>query len=218
MLENRLNDLRSKFTCPVCELEGTVPELLEPLPHKDCGYSDWYQAGIRLLEQEVGKDILEQLEQINAYKKTFSCHMCGVCCRFASSEFSYEELLEKSQQGDTFASQFTSVFLPYESMEAAHKKFPQMVNDVLAEVEEQERSSVYFYHCPYVGEDNRCTIFGNPKRPEFCATYPDTPLTFIYNQCAWKPWKDETHDEALKAHATIELATYFLAKLHDSLN
>ncbi len=215
--ENRLNALRQEFTCSHCQESGVMPELLAPLSHPNCGYAPWYRASIRILEQEVGKEVLTDLQKIGAYKKTFSCHMCGVCCRFASSEFSYDELLKKAEQGDSFASQFTSIFLPYASTAEARRKFPEMVDDVLAEVEDAEKDTVHFYHCPYVGEDNRCTIFGSPKRPDLCSSYPDTPLTFIYNKCAWTPWKEETHDVALKAHATIELCSHFLGKLTEAL-
>ncbi|MBY0404869.1 MAG: YkgJ family cysteine cluster protein, partial [Cyanobacteria bacterium] len=196
-LFGKLSTLKASYQCAQCDAQGLEPILLEPM-HLNCGYRPWQQESIACIEQEIALDILTRLNQINAYKNTFQCHQCGVCCRFASSEFSFDELLAKAGQGDYFAQQFTSVFLPYASQEKAQGLFPEIVESVLAQAEVKdpekapEKPSVYFYHCPYVGEDNRCSIYGSPKRPEICSKYPDTPLTFIYKNCAWKPWKDET--------------------------
>ena len=224
-LEIRLNALQDGHQCTQCQQENRgKPELLEPL-HADCGYRAWQQQSLFVLEHDVGKSIVEKLEQINVYKKRFTCSQCGVCCRLASSEFSYEQLLEKARNGDNFARHFTSVFLPYASTEAARQKMPDLVNEIMAQfpdsedgkAAEEEKEKIHFYHCPYVGEDNRCTIYGSAKRPGICESYPDTPLTFIYNQCSWKPWKDATHDDSMAAHATIELATFMAGKLRESL-
>jgi len=85
----------------------------------------------------------------------------------------------------------------------------------LAEASEETNGEekVFFYHCPYLGEDNRCTVYGTPKRPAICSSYPDTPLTFIAKNCAWKPWKDETHADTLAAHAMLALCEHFAGKL-----
>jgi len=187
---------------------ATLDDLLVA-PTTDPYLKNWAQRGIHLLETEIGGEILTQLRAIEAAKQTVQCHQCGVCCRFASSEFSYDELVAKAQAGDSFATQFTSIFLPYASIEAAREKFPAMVADVLNHTDD----AVYFYHCPYVGEDNRCTLWGKPKRPPLCQNYPDTPLTFIYKNCAWKPWKDDNHDDALAAHASIELCGFYVGRL-----
>ncbi|MBK8189569.1 MAG: YkgJ family cysteine cluster protein [Vampirovibrionales bacterium] len=209
-LEARLLQERAAFSCqdcgPVADMDAALSQA-----HPGCGYRPWLKLLPQALQSDIGQDVWRRLQEIEAYKKTFSCHMCGVCCRFASSEFSFEELLGKARQGDGFARQFTSIFLPYESTQAARERFPAMVEDVLSHVAPKE--AVYFYHCPYVGEDNRCTIYGRPQRPGICDTYPDTPLTFIYERCAWKPWQDAVGNDALLAHATIELCAYWLARI-----
>lgn len=209
-----LADLRVKYHCSACDASGEEPDLFSAF-HEGCDYRTWQQESIHLLEDRIARQILDKLNKIQAYKDSFKCHMCGVCCRMASSEFTYDQLQTKAANGDSFARQFTSIFLPYASQAAAREKFPEIVDSVLLQVEDPD--SVSFYHCPYVGEDNSCTIYGDPRRPDICASYPDTPLTFIYNKCAWKPWKDETHDEALQAHALIELCRDFAEKLKQAL-
>lgn len=211
---DRLAGLRGNHACPQCDAAGDSLDLLNTY-HPGCGYRAWQQKAMAVIENDIARDILVKLKQIEAYKATFNCHQCGVCCRFASSEFSYEQLQEKARTGDSFATQFTSIFLPYASTDAAHDRFPEIVDSVLDQAGDEE---VYFYHCPYIGEDNRCTIYGQPKRPAICQSYPDTPLTFIYKNCAWRPWKEETHPDALWAHAMIELCSDTLGKLKSALS
>ena len=213
VIEERLGALQADYTCPGCP---EPPAMLDTL-HEGCGYRAWQTRMLDVLEKEVGREILERLDQINTYKKRFSCSMCGACCRLASSEFSYEQLQEKARHGDHFAKQFTSVFLPYASTQAAREKMPAVVDEITAQLKDSTEP-VYFYHCPYVSEDNRCTIYGKPKRPALCESYPDTPLTFIHDQCAWKPWKDATHEDALYAHALIEIALFMAGKLREALS
>lgn len=209
-MEAHLLAPRAAFSCAACD--ASAPDDLEAAlarMHPGCGFLPWLEPMRQTLQQDIGHDVWQRLQAIEGYKQTFSCHQCGVCCRFASSEFSFDALLGKARQGDRFARQFTSIFLPYDSIQAARERFPQLVDDVLSHSD----GAVYFYHCPYIGEDNRCTIYGTPRRPDICQTYPDTPLTFIYERCAWKPWQDETQTDALTAHATIELASYFLQRI-----
>lgn len=215
-LFERLDTLRDSYSCVVCDPHKKNPPELLITNHEGCGYRIWQQAAIAVIENDIARDLLTKLNLIEGYKAQFKCHMCGVCCRFASSEFSYEQLEAKAAAGDNFARQFTSIFLPYPSQRSALEQFPAIVESVLTQADDPD--SVYFYHCPYIGEDNRCTIYGDPRRPQICDNYPDTPLTFIYNKCAWKPWKDETHEDALWAHSMIELCTDTANKLKDALS
>jgi Fe-S-cluster containining protein len=210
-----LNASCQDFTCPDCSVDAQANALSEEIltpRHAGCGYRAWQSAGIRIVETDIARQVLERMNLIEYHKKQAICSQCGVCCRLASSEFSYEELLRKADQGDAFAQQFTGVFLPYASQEDAEKRFPDLVSQVVKYAESGKE--VHFYHCPYIGEDNRCSIY--TKRPQICRSYPDTPLTFIYDHCAWKPWKDQSHPDALWAHAMIELCTFTLAKLHEA--
>jgi Fe-S-cluster containining protein len=211
----RLDELRKHYHCLQCDpphLSHDVSLFEKFAP--DCQYRQWQKAALETVEQEIGRDIAQQLQLVEGFRNTFSCHMCGMCCRMASSEYSYEELQARAAAGDDFAQQFTSVFLPYASREAAMQKYPEVVAAVLKEAEETDRQeSIHFYHCPYIGEDNRCSIFGQDKRPGICASYPETPLSYVYEKCSWKPWKDETHSTTMLAHAMLALCESTREKL-----
>jgi hypothetical protein len=214
--------------CACANNPNLAADITHPLP-STCGYRDWQQSGLDFLEQDLAKQIVTRLQHIKVERDRVDCHSCGVCCRLASSEFSYEQLLAKANDGDWFAQQFTSVFLPYDSPEAARAAFPKLVSQVIdygiaspapgspSPVAAPSTPAIYFYHCPHIGDDNRCTIYGTPQRPQICASYPETPLTFIYDKCAWRGWKDANHVDALTAHATIELIGFLSGQIRQAL-
>jgi Fe-S-cluster containining protein len=219
-LETHLASMRQAFACNECDPADhqTLNDWMTPR-HAGCAYRGWQQGALHFLENEAARSILDKLQVIEAYKNQFSCHMCGMCCRMASHDASYEELQARAANGDTFARQFTSIFLPYESRETARRTAPEVVAAVLAEAGEEAdgEERIFFYHCPYLGEDNRCSIFGTDKRPAICASYPETPLSFVYEKCAWKPWKDDTHADTLAAHALLALCSQYAETLTASL-
>lgn len=224
LLEERLAALREDFACALCDdSNNDKTDQWLTSRHEGCGYRAWQQAALNLIEQEIGREIHQRLQQIEAYKNTFDCHMCGMCCRLASADAPYEELVVRAEAGDDFARQFTSIFLPYASRQAAQARHPEVVAAVLAHVGDTnpdpgvDSEKVFFYHCPYIGEDNRCTIFGTDKRPDICARYPETPLSFMYEKCAWRPWQDETHTDTLMAHALLALCQDYGDRLKAAL-
>jgi Fe-S-cluster containining protein len=219
-LDAQLLALRTQFQCTRCPSHPNESLLawLAPLP-ADCGYRAWQQAIRSIIETDIAGQILAQLQRIEAYKQSFSCHMCGMCCKMASTDAPYDTLRQRAAAGDEFARQFTSIFLPYESRDAARRVAPEVVDAALAEaVEESDgEERLFFYHCPYLGEDNRCTVYGTAKRPAICSSYPETPLSFVYQNCAWRPWKDDTHLDTLVAHAMLALCSRYSETLQASL-
>lgn len=210
-IKDMINALYADYSCQNCQ---TKPEDILQVLHEGCGYREWQKAVIWHLENTIGKQILESLDRITAEREIKgACHGCGVCCNLASSEFSYETLLEKAKNGDNFAAQFTRVFLPYPSVEVARQNHPDTVNDILSQVE----GDVYFYRCPYLSQDNRCTIYEHPHRPQICATYPETPLVHIYSGCGYQPWKTAMMPTTLLAHATLELCQHYAFKALDAV-
>lgn len=211
-LHELFEEMKGQFKCTQC---NTPPENVEDVLHMYCGYREWQANVIYALENTIGKQILDSLAKIDEVRNTKgACHMCGVCCELASSEFSYDELKAKAEGGDNFAQQFTSVFLPYESHEAARTKFPDTVTEIL----EQAIGDVHFYHCPYIDDESKkCTIYGDPKRPQICASYPETPLTLMYKNCGYQPWKDEMLPTTLLAHATLELCQHYANKILEAV-
>lgn len=186
-------------TSPICAL------------HKDCSYIEWQKFILEKINTEIGRDILIKLKQINNYRNEFKCNRTGTCCRLACSEFSFDELKEKAKNGDKFASEFTSVFIPYDSQEKARDIYPEFV-DMVKEKFEQ----IYFYHCPHITDDNLCSIY--EKRPQLCRDFPDNPLSILPETCGFCQWKKEVEFSALLMHGLIEICDFYKEKIGKQLN
>ena len=129
---------------------------------------------------------------------------CGVCCKFAVSEFSPEQLALKAQNGDNYALQFLETFVPYGSVDEARKIYPEYVEFLLKIAD----GKAYFYHCPKVTEDNRCPDYEN--RPQICRDFPDNPLAFLPKSCSFTTWKLKSESVCLKLNAEKEIIDFYL--------
>ena len=190
--------------------QGVSGEVLDVYEVNSVG-QNWQKEALALLDGEISQDIYRKLQEILAYGKTFHCVGCGSCCRLACSEFSYEELKEKAKNGDNFAMQFTSVFIPYESINEAAIVYPEYIEMLKEKVDEK----VYFYHCPKVTDDNRCSDYEN--RPQICRDFPDNPLSILPAKCGFRAWKDEINPLALMLHSMIEIVDFYKQKLKEVL-
>lgn len=170
-----------------------------------------------LLENRLPQAVLVDLETIKTERDKVNCHQCGVCCRLTSHPHNYDTLLEKAAQGDDFAQQFTSVMLPYASEAVAYERFPEFVTQLKQMAGD---SLVYFYHCPYVQEDNLCGLWGNnnshTKRPAMCGSYPETPLVWQQPNCAWQPWQQSQQVLTLACHAKLAVYEQLLTVLQNN--
>lgn len=186
-------------------------ELLDEYPKNSDGQK-WQQAVLELLQGEVSKNIYRKLNEILAYRTQFKCVGCATCCNLACSEFSPEELKQKAANGDKFATQFTSIFVPYASKEEARKIYPEYIKLL----EDNGEDKVYFYHCPKLTEDKRCSDYEN--RPQICRDFPDNPLSFLPASCGYKAWKNEIEPIALMLHSMIEIIDFYISKLNKLLS
>ncbi len=203
--------LHSKYHCSQC---NTPPDAIDHVLHPGCEFRNWQKESIITMEQTIGKQILESLDKIQSLKEVHgSCHSCGVCCSLSSSQFSPDELGTKANEGDPFAQQFLSVFLPYDSHDHAKARHPELVEEIV----EQADGPVYFYHCPHLTDDNKCSIYNDPRRPDICKTYPDTPLVLMYKKCGYQPWKAEMLPTTLLAQATLELCQYYSNRILEAV-
>ena len=75
----------------------------------------WQIAVLDMFENDISHEIYRKWNEILAFRQNFSCKGCATCCNLACSEFSPEQLKEKAKNGDKFAAQFTSIFIPYNS-------------------------------------------------------------------------------------------------------
>lgn len=174
------------------------------------GY-EWQKQALILLNNDISKEIYRKLNEILAYRSQFKCIGCATCCKLACSEFSPEELKQKADNGDNFAGQFLSVFVPYKSKEEARKIYPEYIELL----KENGENDVYFYHCSKVTEDNRCSDYEN--RPQICRDFPDNPLSILPKACGYNEWKEEIEPIALMLHSMLEIVDYYKTKLDELL-
>lgn len=167
----------------------------------------WQNNVLEMLENDISKDVYEKFQEILTYREKFSCAGCATCCNLACSEFSPEELKQKSEKGDNFASQFLSVFIPYPSKEDAKKVYPEYIELL----EHSKEEDVYFYHCPKLTKDKRCSDYEN--RPQICRDFPDNPLSILPKSCGYCKWKNEVEPVTLMLHSMIEIIDYYREKI-----
>lgn len=159
------------------------------------------------LKSEALKEIFIRQKKLLEEKKKVNCSCCGSCCKLAVSEFSPEILKEKAKNGDKTSIEFISTFIPYEDEEDARKNYPEYF-ELLAE---KNIEGVYYYHCPKVTKDNKCSDYEN--RPEICKNFPDNPIEFLPKKCAYKLWQEKSEEEALVLHAMLEIVMFYKKKL-----
>ncbi|MFA7659157.1 MAG: YkgJ family cysteine cluster protein [Candidatus Gastranaerophilaceae bacterium] len=163
---------------------------------------------LTFLNEDVSKEIYEKWMKVLEYRKKFRCKGCAACCNLACSEFSPEELAQKAKEGDNFAAQFTSIFVPYKDESEAQKIYPEYFELLKTNVQDEK---VYFYHCPKVTRDNRCPDYEN--RPQICRNFPDNPIGFLPKTCGYKCWKEEVEPTALMLRSMLEIVEFYKAKV-----
>ena len=194
MLRNRLETLHQKYRDIFHQVEEEIDSQLCGIPLR--AYPVTLKSRLKRVVDEYSK-IYEKNR--NACK----CAGCGMCCNFAVSEFSYEDLKQKAENGDVFASQFVSVFIPYEKKEDYENLFPEYIELL------DGSGDYYVYHCPKVTNDNRCPDYEN--RPQICRDFPDNPLAFLPKTCSYASWKLKTEQLCLKLRAEKEIISYLLS-------
>ncbi len=215
-LDNLKKEYREIFTVAVQEINEQVNKikpaeipngnLFEQYEENSPG-KNWQKEVLKLLNGEISREIFRKLNEILAYRTKFNCARCATCCKLACSEFSPEELKQKAQNGDNFAKQFTSIFVPYKSKEEAAKVYPEYIKLL----EDNKEDKVYFYHCPKLTADNQCPDYEN--RPQICRDFPDNPLSILPLACGYNKWKEEIQPIALMLHAMIEIVEFYSDKL-----
>ncbi len=184
-------------------LEGDILDKFEP---NSLGTS-WQTAVIDMFENDISKEIYRKWQEVLELRKNFDCKGCATCCNLACSEFSPEELKRRAQNGDKFATQFTSIFIPYDSKEEARKVYPQYIELLDDTIDED----VYFYHCPKLTDCKRCSDYNN--RPQICRDFPDNPLCILPKSCGFYEWRQEVEPVAMMLHAMMEIIEYYKEKL-----
>jgi len=212
-IQHQIEKLRPTDPCPKChitncaERKKITKEIFEKFPAK-CEYKNWQKNVLRLLNEDVSKNIYEKWMKILDYRVNFGCTGCATCCKLACSEFSYDQLNQKAANGDNFAKQFVSIFIPYASKEEAREIYPEYF-ELLAEKLDDE--NIYFYHCPKLTDDDKCSDYEN--RPGICRDFPDNPLSFLPTACGFSAWKDEIEPTSLMLHSMLEIIDFYKSKI-----
>lgn len=216
-IDKQLNALKRASLCnhckEDCEIDFNQINLFQKF-EKGCRYRFWQEAALNHLENKISKDIYEKIQLIEKRRQCFTCGCCTSCCRLASSEYSYEELKQRAENGDKFSKEFVSVFVPYKSKEEPRKIYP----DYISMIEEKfsDQTEVYFYYCPKLGDDGLCTDYDN--RPNICRDFPNNPLVALPEKCSYNEWKQEVEIMSLTLHALIDITGFYKEKLKELLN
>lgn len=174
---------------------------------KNSAGESWQAAVLDMFENDISHEIYRKWREILAYRNNFHCKGCATCCNLACSEFSHAELKLKAENGDKFASQFTSIFIPYKSDKEAEKVYPEYLKLLSDTIDEK----VYFYHCPKLNECKRCSDY--ESRPQICRDFPDNPLSILPESCGFYEWRQEVEPVALMLHSMMEIIDYYRQKI-----
>ena len=173
----------------------------------NCAYREWQLKILTFLAGDYRQKLKNTYKMMMDKKSEYSCARCGACCRLATSEFSYSQLKQKAMKGDKFASDFVSVFVPFESEEDAKKANPeyfQLLNDL---VEDQK---IYYYYCPKL-DGNECSDYQN--RPDVCKDFPHNPLKLLPSTCSYNEWKKSVSKTAMMLKAKVDIIEFYKNKL-----
>lgn len=211
-INNQIKKIKPQNACDKCCSNCDLKQdILEKFPDY-CDYKQWQKDVLELFDKEIVKEVYAKWGKMLEYRNIFNCIGCATCCRLACSEFSYEELQQKAKNGDNFATQFTSVFIPYENENEAKAVYPEYF-ELLSE--KLNGDKVYFYHCPKLTKDNRCSDYEN--RPNICRDFPDNPLSILPACCGYSKWKEEVEPTALMLYSMLEIIDFYKEKIKANL-
>lgn len=117
------------------------------------------------------------------------CKMCGKCCRVVTTSTPYRELKKMADSGDKGAIDFLSIFIPYESVDAAREVDEGVVNNIINMLSldgKYNENEVSFYYCKYLLDNNMCSNYEN--RPTLCRHFPSTPWAIVPPGCGFEGW------------------------------
>lgn len=131
------------------------------------------------------------------------CKMCGRCCRMSTSKVPYAKIKEMSEAGDEGAIDFLTLFEPYESVEAARKVLPEVVDNIVKSLKADgnyNEDEITFYKCRFIGDDNLCTNYDGRKT--LCKHFPSSPWAVVPPDCGFEGWlfmkREETKEKVRK--------------------
>ena len=218
-LENKLNGMKQQYREIFMKSSDAILARIEEIRPKDFNGdilteyepesvgAQWQKDVLDMLENDISHEIYDKWQEILKFRENYECKGCATCCNLACSEFSPEELKKRAENGDNFAKQFTSIFIPYESKEEARMVYPEYIELL----DENISDDVYFYHCPKLTDCKRCSDYEN--RPDICRHFPDNPLCILPKSCGFYEWREEVLPIVLMLHAMMEIIGYYKSKI-----
>lgn len=107
-----------------------------------------------------------------------------------------------AEENDKGAIDFLSIFVPYESIEAARQADSEVVDNIINRLSEDGNyieDETTFYCCKYLQDDNLCSNYEN--RPVLCRHCPSSPWSIVPPGCGfegWLFWKREEEKEKIR--------------------
>lgn len=107
-----------------------------------------------------------------------------------------------AEENDKGAIDFLSIFVPYESIEAARQADSEVVDNIINRLSEDGNyieEETTFYCCKYLQDDNLCSNYEN--RPVLCRHCPSSSWSIVPPGCGfegWLFWKREEEKEKIR--------------------
>lgn len=117
------------------------------------------------------------------------CNMCGKCCRVVTTSTPYLKLKQMARRKEQAAVDFLSIFVPYDSIEAARKVDASIVDNIINSLKEDgnyDEQNMTFYYCKYLLDNNLCSNYEN--RPTLCRHFPSSPWAIVPPGCGYEGW------------------------------
>lgn len=202
-----LDKFKPENPCADCKIKCEVKQkdIFADYPI-GCVYREWQTKSLSFLNGDYQQKLKNSYNLIMDKKCNYECNKCGTCCKLAVSEYSYNQLKQKAFRGDPFSKDFVSVFVPYESDEAARAAYPEYFEN-LGNITD---SKIYFYYCPKL-KDNMCSDYEN--RPDMCKNYPQNPLKILPSDCSFVAWRQEVAKSAMLIKAKTDIIDFYKEKL-----
>lgn len=210
MIRAAIDKFKPDYSCKSCRINCNIQnvDIFADFPG-GCPYYNWQMQALTYLTTTYAEKLKKAKAKIMEGKEKCKCNMCGACCKLAVSEYSFTQLKQRAMRGDRFAKMFTSVFVPYESEEAAEKAAPEYFELSSQLLDPNER--VYFYYCPKLTPDNKCSDYEN--RPLICKDFPITPLKLLPSTCGYLPWRTGANKLAMSIKAREDIIAFYKQKL-----
>lgn len=127
------------------------------------------------------------------------CQKCGICCLCVTPSIPHTELLEKAAQGNEFARDFLSIFIPYKNIDDARK----ISNAVVEKAIKNKGENLVFYHCRHYHFEKKCTIYN--ERPDLCRLFPGSPFVILDENCGFYDWANQCKEAYKKMQEEIKI-------------